>query len=181
MWNRNLKPFQRWIESLIGEWSGSVQNVFLLPKGEGQDEGEPRSMTQRRNIFTETPSHANEDLRLSQSFVRTPHARKKHQPRTASKMQNNPMKTGIKPAHHNVSPAMMMPAMSKVAPTMPRAMRPWKLIFRSKNRAISNNNLILPRAQIFGPRTCAGEAKFRLRCPGNSSPNATVVRMYQNQ
>lgn len=91
----------------------------------------------------------------NQSFVRTPHARRKHQPRTASKMQNNPITTsGI--AAHKVKSAEMMPPMSKMAPVIPRAMRPWKLMFRSKNRAMCHINLFLDRVQIFGAGAGAG-------------------------
>jgi hypothetical protein len=43
---------QRGIESLKGESPKRVIKEFLLPEGEGQDEGEPRSITDRRVTFT---------------------------------------------------------------------------------------------------------------------------------
>lgn len=85
----------------------------------------------------------------NQSFVRTPQARRKHHPRTASKMQNNPATTsGI--AAHKVKSAEIMPPISKMAPVIPRAMRPWKLMFRSKNRAMRYSNLFPGGVQMFG-------------------------------
>ena len=48
----NAKPPQRWIKSPLGTWPTNSQEEFLLPKGERQDEGEPRSMTQRRVNFS---------------------------------------------------------------------------------------------------------------------------------
>lgn len=39
--------FQRWNESLNGEWPTNVTKGSLLPKGEGQDEGEPGFTTER--------------------------------------------------------------------------------------------------------------------------------------
>jgi hypothetical protein len=45
---------QRGIESLNSEWSTNAKKESLLPKGEGQDEGEPRSKTRRQNVFLQT-------------------------------------------------------------------------------------------------------------------------------
>ncbi len=42
---------QRWIESQNGEQPRSATKEFLLPEGEGQDEGKPRSMTQRTYVL----------------------------------------------------------------------------------------------------------------------------------
>jgi len=53
---RKFVPPQRWIELLIGELSTNSPEESLLPKGEGQDVGELRSMTQRRVGFCEGPS-----------------------------------------------------------------------------------------------------------------------------
>ena len=73
--------------------------------------------------------------RFSHIFVRMPQARRKHQPRKASNMQKRPITTrGI--VAHNVSSARTIPIMSRMEPVMPRAMRPWKLMFRLKNPAI---------------------------------------------
>ena len=49
---------QRWIKSLIDRWPVNSPKEFLLPKGEGQDEGEPCSMTQRYVVFCERPIEA---------------------------------------------------------------------------------------------------------------------------
>jgi hypothetical protein len=49
-----VNPSRRWIEPTAIERSTNWPKEFLLPKGEGQDEGEPRSMTQRRVV-----SHGN--------------------------------------------------------------------------------------------------------------------------
>jgi hypothetical protein len=57
---------QCWIESLNGEWSNSATKDSLLPEGEGQDEGEPHFITERRVIFARSerpPSTASFRLR----------------------------------------------------------------------------------------------------------------------
>jgi hypothetical protein len=109
----------------------------------------------------------------NQNFVRTPHARKRHQPRTASKIANKPAATGIKPTHHNVSPAMMIPAISKTVPTMPRAMRPWKLMLRSKNRDILHNSLSPTQAQTQQGLT---HPVFRTAPPKKEQPKCHLQR-----
>jgi hypothetical protein len=43
----------------------------------------------------------------------------------------------------------MMPMINKMDPVMPRAMRPWKLMFRLKNPAMPHNKLSALEAQIF--------------------------------
>jgi len=47
----NGEPSQRWIDSLNGEQAMIPTQDSPLPKGEGQGEGEPRSMTGRRIDF----------------------------------------------------------------------------------------------------------------------------------
>jgi hypothetical protein len=49
---------RRWIESLMGERSVSATKEFLLPEGEGQDEGELRLITQHQNMFAHTPTES---------------------------------------------------------------------------------------------------------------------------
>jgi len=54
---------------MIGEWSTNLPKEFLLPKGEGQDEGEPRSMTQRRIFFFQPRA---ESFQLSENAAHRP-------------------------------------------------------------------------------------------------------------
>ncbi len=51
---------ERWIESRIGDRTKSAIMEFLLPKGEGQDEGEPRVITQRRAFSFKRPTESDE-------------------------------------------------------------------------------------------------------------------------
>lgn len=59
----------------------------------------------------------------NQIFVLMPQARMRHQPRTASKMANNPATTKIKPSQSERSTSTM-PVMRQIVPMTPRAMRP---------------------------------------------------------
>jgi len=54
----NCNQSRRWIESLNDERPTNSKKEFPLPKGEGQGEGEPRSVTQRRVIFSECPTES---------------------------------------------------------------------------------------------------------------------------
>ncbi len=48
---KKRQNFQLGIESPNGEQSTIAIKEFLLPEGEGQDEGEPRLVTRRPGIF----------------------------------------------------------------------------------------------------------------------------------
>src|SRR5579864_4910883 len=51
---------QRWIESPIRERATNSPKDSLLPEGEGQDEGEPRSITKRRAISSSVQDESTE-------------------------------------------------------------------------------------------------------------------------